>query len=164
MTTELTAILDGREVGRVTRDKRARLSFTYNEEWRGAQNAHPLSISMPLALAQHGHARIDPFLWGLLPDNQMVLDQWARKFHVSARNAFSLISAVGEDCAGAIQFVRPERMDAVLRGAPSAIEWLNEAGIAQRLRALREDHSAWRIARDTGQFSLAGASRRPLFC
>jgi serine/threonine-protein kinase HipA len=157
MTTELTAILDGREVGRVTRDKRARLSFTYNEEWRGAENAHPLSISMPLALAQHGHARIDPFLWGLLPDNQMVLDQWARKFHVSARNAFSLISAVGEDCAGAIQFVRPERMDAVLRGAPSAIEWLNEAGIAQRLRALREDHSAWRIARDTGQFSLAGA-------
>jgi serine/threonine-protein kinase HipA len=157
MTTELTAVLDGREVGRVTRDKRARLSFTYNEEWRGAENAYPLSISMPLALAQHGHARIDPFLWGLLPDNQMVLDHWARKFHVSARNAFSLISAVGEDCAGAIQFVRPERLEPVLRGAPSAVEWLNQTGIAQRLRALREDHSAWRIARDTGQFSLAGA-------
>ena len=29
--------------------------------------------------------------------------------------------------------------------------------IAERLRALREDHSAWRIPRDTGQFSLAGA-------
>jgi hypothetical protein len=37
------------------------------------------------------------------------------------------------------------------------IEWLNEADIAERLRALREDHSAWRIPRDTGQFSLAGA-------
>ena len=157
MTTELIAILDGRETGRIVRDKRARLTFTYNEEWRTTENAYPLSISMPLALAKHGHARIDPFLWGLLPDNQMVLDQWAKKFHVSARNAFSLISAVGEDCAGAVQFVRPERLAVITGAAPPEIEWLDEAGIAQRLRALREDHSAWRIPRDTGQFSLAGA-------
>jgi len=163
MITELTAILDGMEVGRVTRDKRARLSFTYDEEWRNAENAYPLSISMPLALAQHGHGRIDPFLWGLLPDNQMVLDQWARRFHVSARNAFSLLSAVGEDCAGAVQFVRPERLDAVLVGAPTEVQWLNEADVAQRLRVLREDHSAWRIPRDAGQFSLAGAQPKTAF-
>ena len=157
MTTELIAILDGTEMGRITRDKRARLSFTYNEEWRNGENAYPLSISMPLALAQHGHARIDPFLWGLLPDNQMVLDQWARRFHVSARNAFGLISVVGEDCAGAVQFVRLERLEAIIGGETAEIEWLNEADVAERLRALREDHSAWRIPRDTGQFSLAGA-------
>src|SRR6516162_6338736 len=88
MTTELIAILDGTKMGLATRDRRARLSFTYSEEWR----TYPLSISMPLALSQHGHARIDPFLWGLLPDNQIVLDQWARRLHVSARNAFSLTS------------------------------------------------------------------------
>jgi len=29
--------------------------------------------------------------------------------------------------------------------------------IANRLRVLREDHAAWRLPRDTGQFSLAGA-------
>jgi len=79
------------------------------------------------------------------------------KFHVSARNAFGLIACVGEDCAGAVQFVRPERIEATLGEAPPPIEWLDEAAIAQRLRALREDHSAWRIPRDTGQFSLAGA-------
>jgi len=157
MNTELIAILDGKETGRVARDARGRLSFTYNEEWRAAENAYPLSISMPLALAQHGHAKIDPFLWGLLPDNQMVLDHWARKFHVSARSVFSLIGAVGEDCAGAVQFVRPERLEVILGAKPPEIEWLDEAAIAQRLRALREDHSAWRIPRDTGQFSLAGA-------
>src|SRR3984957_10019399 len=144
-TPELIAILDGREMGRVTRDNRARLTFTYNEDWRTAENAYPLSISMPLALAQHANARIDTFLWGLLPDNQLVLDQWARKFHVSARNAFSLVSAVGEDCAGAVQFVRPERLEAILGAVPPEIEWLTEANIAQRLRALREGHSAWRI-------------------
>jgi len=157
MSQELAAVLDGRETGRVVRDDRGRLSFTYNEPWRTAAAAYPLSISMPLALAEHGHAKIDPFLWGLLPDNEMVLDRWARKFHVPARNAFGLIACVGEDCAGAVQFVRPERIEATLGEAPPPIEWLDEAAIAQRLRALREDHSAWRIPRDTGQFSLAGA-------
>jgi serine/threonine-protein kinase HipA len=157
MSEELVAILDGRETGRVVRDDRGRLSFAYKEVWRDAAEAYPLSISMPLALAEHGHAKIDPFLWGLLPDNEMVLDRWARKFQVSARNAFGLIACVGEDCAGAIQFVRPERLEAVLGQLSPAIEWLDEAAIAQRLRALREDHSAWRIPRDTGQFSLAGA-------
>ncbi|HSY30576.1 MAG TPA: type II toxin-antitoxin system HipA family toxin [Verrucomicrobiae bacterium] len=157
MSGELVAILDGRETGRLIQDDRGRLSFTYNEAWRVAADAYPLSISMPLALAEHGNAKIDPFLWGLLPDNEMVLDHWARKFHVSARNAFALIACVGEDCAGAVQFVRPERLEAILGEAPPPIEWLDDAAIAQRLRALREDHSAWRIPRDTGQFSLAGA-------
>jgi len=157
MNKELFAILDRQEAGRVTRDARARLTFTYNEQWRNADNAYPLSISMPLALARHGNDKIDPFLWGLLPDNPMVLDLWARKFQVSARNAFSLIGCVGEDCAGAVQFVRPERLDAVLGRRSDEIEWLKEADIAQRLRTLRADHSAWRSPHDTGQFSLAGA-------
>jgi serine/threonine-protein kinase HipA len=112
---------------------------------------------MPLANAEHGHRKIEPFLWGLLPDNEIVLAQWARRFQVSPRNVFGLISGVGEDCAGAVQFVRPERLDAVRADARAEVEWLDEAGVAQRLRALRQDQTAWRIARDTGQFSLAGA-------
>ena len=51
-----------------------------------------------------------PILWGLLPDNERVLDRWAKKFQVSARNVFALISHVGEDCAGAVQFVTPDRL------------------------------------------------------
>lgn len=157
MTRELIAILDGHIIGRVTSNARGRLAFTYDEKWRSAPNAYPLSISMPLALTEHPHQIIESFLWGLLPDNQAILDGWARKFQVSARNAFALISAVGEDCAGAVQFVRPERLEAVLHAMPHEIEWLDEAAIADRLRLLREDESAWRIPRDTGQFSLAGA-------
>jgi serine/threonine-protein kinase HipA len=92
-----------------------------------------------------------------------VLDQWGRRFHVSPRNAFGLIANVGEDCPGAVQFVRPERLDAILGQAPSDIEWLDDAAIAERLRALRIDPSAWRIPRDTGQFSLAGAQPKTAF-
>ena len=157
MTNELIALLDGREVGNVSY-KNARLSFTYNDTWSSDPNAYPLSLSMPLGSATHGHARIEAFLWGLLPDNDRVLQSWGRQFHVSPRNVFRLIANVGEDCAGAVQFVSPERLE-TLRGEPAAKEvaWLTEDDVAERLSALRADHSAWRTERDTGRFSLAGA-------
>src|SRR5580704_8337384 len=157
MTTKLVAFADGLVMGMVTNAKGARLSFLYSEDWLASPNAYPLSVSMPLSPDEHGHLRIHPFLWGLLPDNEIVLGQWARKFHVSPRNVFGLISNVGEDCAGAVQFVKPERLDVVRSDGPLAVQWLDEAGVADRLRALRQDPSAWRMARDTGQFSLAGA-------
>jgi hypothetical protein len=74
---------------------------------------------MPLAAAEHGHKPIDAFLRGLLPDNDRVLDRWARRFQVSARSAFALIAPVGEDRAGAAQFASPERLD-VLGGKVGA--------------------------------------------
>lgn len=157
MTSELIVLLSNRQIGTVTRDRRARLSFRYGERWRDTRGAYPLSLSMPLAAREHPHDRIDAFIWGLLPDNELVLDRWAKKFQVSPRNAFALIANVGEDCAGAVQFVRPERLDAVLNGGAGEIAWIDESDIAGRLRALREDQSAWRRPADTGQFSLAGA-------
>jgi len=157
MTAELVAVLNGREIGRVPRDSRGRLSFTYADDWRQAAGAYPLSLSMPLAAAQHGHKPVEAFLWNLLPDNEAVLERWARHFQVSARNPFALLSHVGEDCAGAVQFVRSDRLDAVLGQDSSPIAWLDEPEIAGRLRALRADHTAWRAPSDTGQFSLPGA-------
>ena len=38
------------------------------ESWRAEADAFPLSMSMPLAMAENGNAKIDPYLWGLLPD------------------------------------------------------------------------------------------------
>ena len=157
MTNQLRALLDGREVGIVNYND-SRLSFTYCQTWRDEPNAYPLSLSMPLGSATHGHARIEAFLWGLLPDNDRVLQNWGKRFQVSPKNVFRLISHVGEDCAGAVQFVSPERLEALIaEPAAREIQWLTEEDVAERLRTLRADHSAWRAASDTGQFSLAGA-------
>lgn len=156
MTGELIVLLGGKEVGRIRRHKNGRLTFAYDQAWREAEGAYPLSLSMPLAAAEHGSGAVEAFLWGLLPDNEQVLERWARKFHVSARNVFALIAHVGEDCAGAVQFVPPERLDTVLSGDADSVEWLDKKSIAGRLRMLREDHAAWRLPGDTGQFSLAG--------
>ncbi|WP_271623645.1 HipA N-terminal domain-containing protein [Bradyrhizobium sp. CCBAU 11430] len=115
-----------------------------------------LSLSRPLAAEEHGPVTVQSFLWGLLPDNEQALERWAKKFQVSARNEFALISNVGEDCAGAIQFVTPNRLEALKIDKDDKIEWLHKPEIANRLRVLREDHAAWRLLRDTGQFNLAG--------
>lgn len=157
MNSELIVLLSGREAGRVRQDQRGRLKFTYDEAWRAARGAYPLSLSMPLAASEHPHDVIEAFIWGLLPDSEHVLSKWAQKFQVSARSAFALISHVGEDCAGAAQFVRPDRLDSVITAGPGGVDWLDEADIATRLKMLRDDHSAWRRPGDTGQFSLAGA-------
>ncbi len=157
MTDLLVVVADRRTMGEIRRDRRGRFLFVYDDRWRSMEAAYPLSLSMPLVAAQHEHARIEPWLWGLLPDNEAILARWGQRFHVSPRNAFALLGAVGEDCPGAIQLVRPDRVDDVLRDDDQQIDWLTEADIAERLRVLRRDQAAWRIARDTGQFSLAGA-------
>lgn len=154
--SELVAILEGRPIATLTQQG-GRTRLRYEESWRDSEIAYPLSLSMPLVIAEHPPGRVDPFLWGLLPDNEVVLERWARQFGVSARNAFALIAHVGEDCAGAAQFVRPERLEQLLDGADADIEWLTEDELDGRIRALRDDAAAGRTARDTGQFSLAGA-------
>ena len=154
---ELIALLDGHIVGRVTQ-KAGKLTFSYDEAWRSMPGAYPLSTSMSLFIKQHSHSSIEPFLWGLLPDNELVLQTWAKKFQVSPRSAFDLIANVGEDCAGAIQFVLPERLEELMgRTGDNAVEWLNATDIEARLRHLRENAASGRTPKDTGQFSLAGA-------
>lgn len=154
--SELIALLDGREVGRV-RQQRGRLSFAYAPTWREASGAYPLSLSMPLAQIEHSHSAIEPFLWGLLPDNEFVLQRWATRFQVSARNVFGLVAKVGEDCAGAVQFITPEEYEGFRGQNEPPVQWLTEVEVASRLRALRIDASATRAPHDRGQFSLAGA-------
>ena len=157
MAGELVALLDEKEVGRVQKDARGGLRFFYDDRWRKAADAYPLSLSMPLGSKEYSRSIIEAFLWGLLPDNERVLARWGSKFQVSPRNVFALVSHVGQDCAGAVQFVTPERLDAIRGGKEDKVDWLDEADVAKRLRTLREDHAAWRLPRDTGQFSLAGA-------
>lgn len=156
----LIALLDGREIGEVRRDARNRLFFHYDPVWRADRDAMPLSLSLPLSVDEPAGTAIETFIWGLLPDNEFVLERWAKSFQVSARNPFALIANVGEDCAGAVQFVRPEKLRGFLSGRSSRVDWLTEDDVAERLRALRRDQAAWRMPRDTGQFSLAGAQAK----
>jgi serine/threonine-protein kinase HipA len=165
MTEELYAIAPGGTMGRVVWDRsRDRLTFLYDENWRQASDSYPLSLSTPLTASEHSHAVIEPFLWGLLPDNDGVLKRWGQRFHVSHRHAFQLLQHVGEECAGAVQLVEPHRVAEWREGYETgSVNWLSKDQVAERMRLLLEDHSVTRLGTDVGQFSLAGAQPKTGF-
>lgn len=154
----LLVLLEGGLVGEVTQENSGRLRFDYDENWRNDPEATPLSLSMPLTASLHPHRVVNAFMWGLLPDNERVLDRWGRDNHVSSRNPFALLRYVGEECAGAVQFVRPERIEDATRGGH--VEWLAEKELSTQIRLLRQDPTSWQTAIDHGQFSLAGAQAK----
>jgi len=154
---ELVALMNGRVMGTVLADTHGHPRFEYDAAWRDDPDAFPLSLSLPLSASGHSSRTVEAVLWGLLPDNERVLQRWSQRFHVSPRNAAALLSHVGEDCAGAIQLVLPQNLDAVQRGARDGVEWISDESLAERLRAVRTDAGASRMDRDTGQFSLPGA-------
>jgi len=157
MTEILHVLLFGQLAGRIERSSPNRVRLIYEAAWRHAPNTVPLSTSMPLAAASHEGRVLDAWLWGLLPDNAFILERWGQRYQVSPRNPLALLAHVGEDCPGAVQIVRPERLEALQGAGPGEIGWLTRQDVADRLRALERDRSAWRRPDDIGQFSLAGA-------
>ena len=140
----------------------SRHGITYTDAWLSQNGAYPLSQSLPLQPGPLTGATVVNFLWGLLPDNERTLDAWGRQFHVSARNPAVLLSHVGEDCAGAVQFVREARLDEVLTSEnhPAQIEWLEEKDLEHRILHLSQDAGAARESAAEGQFSLSGAQAK----
>ncbi|MFZ6003924.1 MAG: type II toxin-antitoxin system HipA family toxin [Actinomycetota bacterium] len=154
---ELAILWNGERAGTLRRH-RSRLSLTYEESWRLRDDATPMSLSMPLAAREHPHRVVEPFLWGLLPDNDAVLRRWGRDFQVATSHPFGLLANVGEDLAGAMQLVRPERVSELGRKvASSKVDWLETEDVAELLRTVRTDQTAWLASRADGRWSLAGA-------
>jgi serine/threonine-protein kinase HipA len=165
MNRELIVLLNAEQVGVLRQRDTGELEFEYDLAWQDRSDSYPLSLSLPLSPASHDDSVVRPFVAGLLPDNEEVLDAWGRQLQVSPRNPFALLTHMGEDCAGAVQFVLPERLDSILTGETTEVEWLTENEVGQRLRDLVKDHGTGRRLGDPGYFSLAGAQpKTALLC
>jgi len=139
--------------------KKDDISLIYEEAWQFGAKSFPISLSLPLAKKSHSDATIRPFVQGLLPDNPAVIDAWGKRFQVSPRNPFDVIKHVGEDCAGAIQFVRPERLDLILTGKLDSLTPLTDEDLARRIEDLSAQSRAIPLQIE-GRFSLAGAQTK----
>lgn len=160
MSETLEAIYDGHQVGTLSYAK-DRLTFAYNKEWQENPNAFPVSLSMPLVADEYADPVIRPFISGLLPDDPEVLKRWGRKFQVSPQNPFRLLAHVGEECAGAIQFIPSESLSEWLSDKPPhGVDWLSDTELVNRMDRLVADRSEARRHGDEGQFSLPGAQAK----
>ncbi|MGJ8654804.1 MAG: type II toxin-antitoxin system HipA family toxin [Akkermansiaceae bacterium] len=156
----LSIIANQQKLGTVTYTDN-RLSFHYASSWLQSAESFALSASMPLAESIFSHSLVEAYLWGLLPDNQSILDQYGKQFHVSSRNVFRLLNHVGQDCPGAIQFIAEDREAELLNtnhhDRIDQIDWLDEDQLDKLILSIRDNQSLQRTAADQGQFSLAGA-------
>jgi serine/threonine-protein kinase HipA len=153
----LTVLLQGKSAGELRRGRGGAYEFVYDDTWRDDSAAFPLSLAMPLAGRSYEGDVVSYYLRGLLPDSEARLNALAFQFGISPDDPFALLAYVGEDCPGAVQFVRPDRLDDVMGAGPGKIDWLNEDDIAEVLRDLRAGAAAGVHVVATGQFSLPGA-------
>jgi serine/threonine-protein kinase HipA len=157
MSERLIAVYGHEMVGHLDYSQ-DRISFEYDEAWQNSPRSFPLSLSMSLITRRHSDKVVRPFISGLLPDNTEVLRRWGQRYHVSPRNPFRLLTHVGEECAGAVQFLTKDKAASHGKANPEPnITWLSDDELAERIRTLVADHSAARRLGDQGQFSLAGA-------
>lgn len=160
MTDLLHILCESDHVGQLEYNrKRDSISLHYEESWRFGSSGFPVSVSLPFETRSHAEERVRAFLQGLLPDNDAVLHSWGKRFQVSPRNAFDLIKHVGEDCAGGLQFVRPDRLESILSGAFDSMHELSVSDLEARLEGLKAQTRAVPIQID-GRFSLAGAQAK----
>lgn len=157
---KLVVCLEGQIAGSLTMSG-SQPRFAYHEEWLALPGAYPLSASLPLQARPVTGTPVANYLWGLLPDNERVLAAWAAGFQVSPRNPVALLSHVGEDCAGAVQFVREDRLSAVLNASRAAeVEWITDTELRDRIARLASNDAAGRASAEEGQFSLAGVQSK----
>ena len=161
----LIVIADWQRMGVVHRDDDGRrLRFVYHDDWLAdSSRRFPLSVSMPLSANEHDDEAIRPFLDGLLPDRNDVRKQWG-KLYQCHDSAVDLLEHVGEDCAGAVRFVRPDCVMRALSGFPARVDWLSsDGGLAERMSHLRRNPAAMRFGSDKGRTCLAGAQAKTAF-
>jgi serine/threonine-protein kinase HipA len=151
----LDVFLEGRLAGRLEWDRRAHQgSFAYDDAYRRSPSSTPLSTALPLAPPRHRGEAVTAYLWGLLPDNQVVLDRWGQRFQVSVADPMGLLASLGSDLPGAVATVEPGMVPATVDGR----EDLTEADLEVRLAALRADQASWLGA--DGRWSLGGAQAK----
>lgn len=145
---ELFAFIDDELIGTFTRSSNGTVGFEYSSSAAGT----PLSLSLPRG-ESHKTDAAGAYLDNLLPDSKDVRKRWAKNKDLADATPFTLMSAYGEDVAGAVSLSPdpnlPERDDDTVFEA-------SDDDIAERIVSLRHTSSSWTDPRVKPRMSLAG--------
>lgn len=153
----LHVVMNGRVVGHINRTGKNKARLRYEDA--AVSDFTPLSISIPGPTGRYRETVLVPWVEALLPDRPETLRQWRRRFGVTEQSPLALLPHVGEDVAGAAQFVRPSRLDVVLERTGEA-RVLTDHDVAEMLRRAQADLPVSLDESDSGKFSLAGTQAK----
>ncbi len=100
MSRTLDVYLQGNLVGSLEQTDSGELTFTYDADYLNTAS-YGISLCLPRQAETFKGAQVRSFFCGLLPE-ESVRDRLAKYLGLSEKNPFSLLEAVGGDCAGAL--------------------------------------------------------------
>jgi serine/threonine-protein kinase HipA len=153
---------NGVRVGLWRLPSRGAMEFAYDDSWRAADEARPLSLSLPLTLDAHTHkgAAVEAYFDNLLPDSEPIRRRLQDRFHAASRGAFDLLAAIGRDCVGAVQLLPPDEAPADIRKIDA--HPLTTAAVAAELAGVTSPDSPGGELEDF-RISIAGAQEKTAF-
>lgn len=160
MSNELNVWMNGQLVGVWSRTRTGGHRLTYEETWLRSPRRRSLSLSLPIGPSREiTGAPVSSYFENLLPENDNIRRRLSARFRTRGTEAFELLTAIGRDCAGAVQLLPPEtapegfdRID----GVPvndAEVERLLRSVTAEPLPGTSEDPDELRI-------SIAGAQEK----
>jgi len=130
----LNVYLNGRLVGRLQRETSGAIEFQYDESWLNWKGTFPVSLSLPLREDRYVGDPVIAVFDNLLPDNEDIRRRVAARSGADGIDPYNLLSAIGRDCVGALQFL-PAGVDPGKAGEINA-EPISDKDIAKRLSNL----------------------------
>lgn len=101
----LRVFLNDRRVGTLSRDASGAVGFAYDAGWLDWPSALPVSLSLPLRESAYRGRPVSAVFENLLPDSATLRRRIAAAVGALGVDAHSLLSVIGRDCVGALQFV-----------------------------------------------------------
>lgn len=149
--------MNSRLVGRLRKAASGAIDFRYDESWLAWEHGFPVSLSMPLREDLYVGDPVVAVFDNLLPDNLDIRHRLAERSSAAGDDVFSLLSAVGRDCIGAMQFL-PEGEEPGPAGSVQG-RAMNENEIAGILANLTDNPLGLGVNREF-RISLAGAQEK----
>jgi serine/threonine-protein kinase HipA len=101
----LRVLLNNRLVGYLSKEPGGNISFRYDDSWLAWETAIPVSLSLPLREDPYRGLPVVAVFENLLPDSEALRRQVAQKVAADGTDSYSLLSSIGRDCVGALQFI-----------------------------------------------------------
>jgi serine/threonine-protein kinase HipA len=133
--TPLRVLLNNQLMGQLMKEPGGAISFRYDESWLSNDTAIPVSLSLPLREDAFKGEPVVAVFENLLPDSDVLRKRVAEKVGAKGTDAYSLLSQIGRDCVGALQFI-PEDAEIVDEASGVNGEIVSENDIEKLLKNL----------------------------
>lgn len=151
---KLYVYINGIPAGELWLDDQNRFCFQYSKQWLEEQNSFHLSISLPLREEPFLNDSCYSYFTNLLPESK-VLTTLSQKLGIAEEDKFSLLRAIGGDCAGAVSLYPPD-IDPP-GPADYTYEPFSEKNLAEKIKELRINPL---LAAEERRLSLAGGMEK----